>query len=109
MAKGFEQRPVECGMSREALSGIAKFFESGHGGEPLSSKTGESLVRWAGGRFFLGRGHRVLRRLPAVDQCLDVSLENLGEVVVAVELVFVRDAGEGLDCLGDGHGEKVEG
>ena len=55
MAKGFEQRPVECGMSREALSGIAKFFESGHGGEPLSSKTGESLVWWAGGCFFLGR------------------------------------------------------
>jgi hypothetical protein len=41
--------------------------------------------------------------LPALDQGADVALENFGQIVVAVELVLVGDAGKALDGLGDGH------
>jgi len=43
--------------------------------------------------------------VPSVQALLDVVLEDLSEVVVAVELVLVGDAGEGLDGFQDRHGQ----
>ena len=39
---------------------------------------------------------------PGVEPGFDVALEDFGQVVVAVELVFVGDASEGLNGVEDG-------
>lgn len=63
---------------------------------------------------FEGRSPRVpvlcrllLRLEPGVDARLDVALEDFGEVMVAVELVLVGDAGEGLNRSGGSHGSMM--
>ena len=40
---------------------------------------------------------------PRVELGFDVAFEDLGQVVVAVQLVFVGNASEGLDGVEDGH------
>ena len=75
-------------------------------GEPFAAQTPELAVgRTSGGFFPLGDGG-ILSGLPSLDKGADVTLEYLGEVVVAVELVFVRDACETLNGLCDGPGRK---
>ena len=78
--------------------------EGGEPGEPFAGEAAQTLVRGACGGV-LGRG--VLRGFPGFDEALDVPLEDLGQIMVAVELVLVGDAGEGLD---GGHwGRKERG
>ncbi len=47
--------------------------------------------------------------LPGFEAGLDVALEDFSQVVVAVELVFVGDASEGLNGVEYGHGQAPTG
>src|SRR4249920_1219733 len=42
-------------------------------------------------------------RRPLFEALLDITLQHLGQVVVAVELVFIGDANKGLDGFNDRH------
>lgn len=55
-------------------------------------------------RGFIGSATLLFRSLPLLDQRFDVALEDFGQIVVAVELVFVGQASEGADGICDGHG-----
>ena len=53
-------------------------------------------------RFVTG----VLRfvRIPCLQAAFDVAFENFSQVVVAVKLVFIGNASEGVNGIGYGHG-----
>ena len=100
---------MQGGVGAEALGGVLELGEGGDAGEPFSAESAQAAVRGAGGGLFLLSGSGFLGGVPLVDQRLDVALEDFGEVVVAVEFVFIGDAGEGLDGGVNGHGDEDEG
>jgi hypothetical protein len=112
VTEGLEQGSVQLLVGVQALGGFAQAGERGECGKPLAAETSEAFVRCPafGTGFRSGFASRKRLRgsffggLPALDQGTDVALENLGQIVVAVELVLVGDAGKALDGLGDGHG-----
>jgi len=68
---------------------------------PFATQTAEPFEGGAGFDKCVGRG--IFAGLPAFDEGADVALEYLGQVVVAIKLVFIGNAGKTLDGLGDGH------
>ena len=46
--------------------------------------------------------------VPGFQARLDVALEDFGQVVVAVKLVFVGNASEGVNGVKHGHGQTPE-
>jgi hypothetical protein len=52
---------------------------------------------FGGGALTLGAGVQGFVGIPCFQAGLDVALEDFGQVVVAVKLVFVGNASEGLD------------
>ena len=109
MAEGGEERAMEVLVGAEAFVRVAEAFEGGEGGEPLAGESGEPAVGGTGGGAFGVGDGGVLGGLPALDLGADVALEDLGEVMVAVELVLVGDPGEALDGWSDRHGGRASG
>ena len=99
--KGQEQAALKLSEQAPALGRLAGALHLAAQGKPLLGKGLQLPVgrtaRFARGRVF-GNGGREsgLGGVPGIEPSLDVALEHFGEVVVAVELVFIGDAGEGL-------------
>jgi hypothetical protein len=102
VAQRLQQARLQLGEELPALgvTGAARHLASQ--AEPALGPGLQALVRCAPGLFA-----RVLcfSGLPGLQARLDVALEDFGQVVVAVELVFVGDASEGVDGFEDGHGQ----
>ena len=79
-----------CG-SATASAGVAQR-------EPLAGPAGELLVGCPLLRMGLFCGSPLLQALS------DITLKHFGEIMVAVELVFIGDANKGLDGFHDRHG-----
>ena len=82
----------------ELLRGISRAIAGVAPGKPLAGQAGEPLVGRPLRRIDLFRGGPLLEALP------DVPLEHLRQVVVAVELVLIDDANEGLHGFDHWHG-----
>ena len=82
---------------------------SGKSRKPLAAQSSKLLPGRSGcqANFFicLVNSGGFLSSLPALDQCADIAFENLGQVVMTVELVFVGDTNKALDGLGNRHSQ----
>jgi hypothetical protein len=113
VAQGLQQAGLELGEEAPALGGVAGPLHLAAQGEPLLRPGLQafvgSAVAVASGLICLVGLSRCFGGLPGVEPGLDVALEDFGQVVVAVELVFVGDAGEGLNGVQYGHGQAPAG
>jgi hypothetical protein len=97
VAQGLQQAGLQLGEERE-------FFSVVFGASDLAAKGKPFLC--PGFQAFVGGGTKVLVTgvfgfggFPHVELGFDIAFENFGQLVVAVKLVFVGNASEGLDCV----------
>ncbi len=99
-AQGLQQAGLDLGVGLPALGIVARALDLAPQTEPALAPSLQSPVRctvgFVAGMFGFGR-------VPGIQPSLDVTLEDLGKVVVAVELVLVGDTREGLDGVDYGH------
>ena len=103
VAEGAEKPGEPLALSRDPRLVPARVRELAAELEVVASEASQSVLR---GRCSGARAARRLDRVaPARDGVADVPGEDLGEVVVAVELVLVVDSGE--RGRGVGHGVRI--
>ena len=109
IAQGSQERLVQALVGYPPFGRFTEASVGGQPGKPLATEACEpSMGGSGGGTFGVGGcgGGGLFSGLPAFDLGADVAIENLGEVVVAVEFVLVGDSYEALDGLCDRHGGR---
>ena len=107
VAEGLQQASLKLAEEAPALGGLTRALHLAAQGKPLLRPGLQALV---GGTVAVIAGFVGLAgfsSFPGIEPGLDVALEDLGQVVVAVKLVFVGDAGEGLNGVEYGHGGQT--
>ena len=89
VTESFQKRLMQTKVRFELFVIVTEILLSCERGKPLAGRSGQALV-W---RALLSC---VLIGIPFFNQIADVALEDFGQVVMAVELVLVGDAGKGL-------------
>lgn len=110
ITQGQQQAGLDAGEHLPALSIVLGTLNLATQSKPLLGPALQALVGGAMGFVagvsgFRGRPGGGLGGIPAFQASLDVALEDFGEVMVAVELIFVGNASEGLDGFKNGHGQ----
>ena len=100
VAQGVQQARLDLREQGEFFGVVFGTVDLAAQGKPFLRPGLQALGRCA--KVFV-TGVFSLRGFPGVELGFDVAFEDFGQVVVAVKLVFVGNASEGLDGVEDGH------
>ena len=101
IAKRSQQATLKVRERREPLAWLANLGEVSAKRKPTARPARKPLEGCPNG--IVGPSRFLLALEPGVDTSLNVTLEDLGKVMVAIELVLVGDARERLNRIEDSH------